>query len=89
MIKCRNEIKLDNKLIHPNSNTPIRQKIENMIFIVIFNEYSNRQFRRKLDLLGYKVLKLKIISIGKLSLGSFKESDFKLFNKSVFQYLRL
>ena len=54
----------------------------------MYSYYCNISIR-KVILLGYKVLKLKIISIGKLSLGSFKESDFKLFNKSVFQYLRL
>ena len=83
LIKYRNEISLYNKLIHPNSITTIRQKIEYMIFMVIFNEFSNRQFRGKLNLLGYKVLELKIICFGKILLGSFKEGDLKLFNKVI------
>ena len=83
LIKWRNEITFDNKLIHLYAITTIRQKIEYMIFMVIFNEFSNRQFRGKLNLLGYKVLELKIICFGKILLGSFKEGDLKLFNKVI------
>ena len=83
LIKCRNEIKLDNKLIHPYSITTIKQKIEYMIFKVIFNEGGDWQFREKFNLLGYKVLELKIICFGKILLGSFKEGDLKLFNKVI------
>ena len=83
LIKFRNEIKLDNKLIQANSITIIRQKIEHMIFMVIFNECSNRQFRGKLNLLGYIVLELKIICFGKILLGNFKEGDLKLCNKVI------
>ena len=85
LIKWRNEINLDNKLIYPYSITTIKQKIEYMIFKVIFSEGRNRQFRGNLNLLGFKVLELKIISFGKISLGSFKEGDLKLFNKFVFK----
>ena len=88
-IKWRNEIKLDNKLIHPYSIKTIKQKIEYMIFKVIFKEGRDRQFRRKLSLLCYEVLELKIVSFWKISLGSFKEVDFKLFNKFVFAYILL
>ena len=56
-----------------------------MIFKVIFNEVRNRQSRGKLNLLGYKVLELKLFSFGKISLRSFKEGDLKLFNKFVFK----
>ena len=89
MIKWRNQIKLYNKLIHPYSITTIKQKIEYMIFKVIFNEERNRQFRRKLNLLGYKVLEFKIVSFGIVSLGFFKEGYLKLFNKFIFKDLVL
>ena len=89
LIKWRNEIKLDNKLIHPHSITTIKQKIEYMIFKVIFNESRNRQFRGKLNLLGYKVLEFKIVSFGKISLRSFKKGDLKLFNKFIFKDILL
>ena len=89
LIKCRNEIKLNNKLIHPNSITTIKQKIKYVIFKLIFNEGRNIQFRGKLDLLGYKFLELKKFSLGKISLGSFKKGDLKLFNKKSFQDLGL
>ena len=84
-IKWGNGIKLDYKLIHPYSITAIKQKIETIVFKVIFNKGRDRQFREKLNLLGYKVLELKIVSFGKISLGSFKEGDLKLFNKFVFK----
>ena len=85
LIKWRNQIKLDNKLIHPYSITTIKQKIEYMIFKVIFNEGRNRQFGGKLSLLGYKVLEFKIVSLRIISLGFFKEGDLKLFNKFFFR----
>ena len=83
LIKLRNKITLDNKLIHPYSITTIREKFKYMIFKVIFNEERDRQFRGKLNLLGYKVLEFKIDSLRGISLGSFKEGDLKLFNKFV------
>jgi len=88
-IKWGNGIKLDYKLIHPYSITAIKQKIETIVFKVIFNKGRDRQFREKLNLLGYKVLELKIVSFGKISLGSFKESYLKLFNKFVFKDILL
>ena len=54
-----------------------------MIFKVIFNEGRNRRFKGKLNILGFKVLELKIVSFWKISLVSLKEDDLKLFNKFV------
>jgi len=54
-----------------------------MIFKFIFNEGRNMQSRRKVNLLVNKVLVLKKVSFGKISLESFKEGDLKLFNKFV------
>ena len=88
-IKWRDEIKLDYKLIRRYSITDIKQKIEYMIFKVICNEGRDNQFRGKLNLLGYKVLELKRLSFGKISLGSFKEGDFKLLNKFFFKDILL
>ena len=85
LIKWRNEIRIDNKLTHLYSITTIKKKIEYMIFKVVFNEGRNRQFRRKVILLGYKVLELKIVSLGEISLGSSKEGNLKLFNRFVFK----
>ena len=89
LITWRNEINLDNKLIPPYSIKTIHQKIEYVIFKLIFNEGINRQFRRKLNILGYKVLEFKIVSLGKISFGSFIEGDLKLFNKFAFKDLVL
>ena len=88
-IKWRNQIKLNNKLIHPYSITTIKQKIEYIIFKVIFKEGSDKQFRGKLNLLGYKVLEFKIVSFVKISLRSFKKGDLKLFNKFIFKDILL
>ncbi len=44
---------------------------------------------RKIILLGYKVLELKLVSFGKSSLESFKKGELKLFYKFVFKDLRL
>ena len=89
LITWRHEFTLDNKLAPPYSITTIRQHIEYLIFKVFLNEDRNRQFRGKLNLLGYKVLELEIISFGKISLGSFKSPSLKLFNKFVFKDILL
>ena len=89
LIKWRNEIRIDNKLTHLYSITTIKKKIEYMIFKVIFNEGRNSQFKRKVILLGYKVLELKIVGFGKILLGSLKESDLKLFSKFIFKDILL
>ena len=57
--------------------------------MVILNGGRDWQFRGKLNLLGYKVLELKIVSFWKISLGSFKEGDLKLLKKFVFKDLLL
>ncbi len=80
---------LENKFIPPYSVIIIRQKIEYIIFKIIFNEGRNRKFREKLNLLDYKVLELKIINFWEISLGSFKVDDLKLFNKFVFKDIEL
>ena len=80
LIKCSNKIKLDNKLIYPYPTINIKKKIEYMIFKVFFNEGRNGKFRRKVILLGYKFLELKIVFLGKIFLLSFKEGDLRLFN---------
>ena len=84
LIKWSNKIKLYNKLNHPNLITTIKKKIVYMFFKVIFNKERNSQFRRKVILLGYKVLELKIVIFWKISLGSFKKGDLKLLNKLIF-----
>ena len=89
LIKWSKKIKLENKLHHPYSITTIKQKIEYVIFKVPFNNDRDRQFRGKLHLLGYKVLELKIVSFGKISLGSLKEGDLKLSSKFVFKNIVL
>ena len=84
MIKWSNKINLDNKLNHPYSITTIKKKIEYINFKVISYEGRNRQFKRKVILLGYKVLELRIFSLREISIGIFKAGDLKVFNKFVF-----
>ena len=51
--------------------------------------YYENSSRRKEILLGYKLLELKIVSFGKITLGCFNKGDFKLFNKNFFKDLVL
>ena len=51
--------------------------------------YYDNSSRKKAILLGYEVLELNIVSFDKISSGSFKVGDLKLFKKSVFKDLRL
>ena len=83
-IRWRNEIKLDYKLIFPYSITTVKQKIQYITFKIFFNEDRNIQFKEKLNLLGYKVLELKIVNLWEILFESFKEGDLKSFNKKFF-----
>ena len=49
--------------------------------LITISQGKNRQVRKMFDAVGYKVLKLKRISIGKLMLGNLKRGEWKLLSK--------
>ena len=88
LIICRNGINLRNKLIDHFSIIINKNILENKILKGIFKEKINTQIRRISGLLGFKILNLISVSFEKISLENLKESHLRLFNKSVFEYLR-
>ena len=64
-----------------NVSNPIVNEDKIQVKIEIF-EGKNRQVRKMFDTLGYKVLELKRIAIGKLELGELKSGKYKLLSKN-------
>ena len=49
---------------------------------IVISEGKNRQIRLMLDKLGYKIIKLRRVTIGKLKMGKLKKGSFKAIKKS-------
>lgn len=54
--------------------------LENNIYRVIIHQGYNRQIRRMFKVFGIKVVSLKRIRIGKISLSNLKEKEYRYFN---------
>jgi 23S rRNA pseudouridine2605 synthase len=54
---------------------------DNDWFKVVLTEGKNRQIRRMFEKVGYDVLKLKRVAIGRLTLGNLERGQFKLLTK--------
>lgn len=53
------------------------KKLENNSIQITIFEGKNRQIRKMCECIGYKVIKLKRVSIGKLELGNLKSGEYK------------
>ena len=60
---------------------PVKVTNDGKVLKLTLTEGVNRQIRRMLGQLGYRVFDLKRIQVGKLSLGGLKEGDWKYINK--------
>lgn len=60
----------------------------NAIMSISIHEGKNRQVRRMFSAAGHDVLKLKRVSIGKLSLGNLKKGQWRKLNESEVAYLK-
>lgn len=61
---------------HITSKAIVKKLNKNTIEIIIF-EGKNRQIRRMCEAIGYKVLNLKRVAIGKVTLGNLKSGEYK------------
>jgi 23S rRNA pseudouridine2605 synthase len=73
MLKLENGIDIGG---YVTSKAFVKKLENNSIQITIF-EGKNRQIRKMCECIGYKVIKLKRVSIGKLELGNLKSGEYK------------
>lgn len=66
----------------------VKEDKDTQTYEVTLYEGKNRQVRRMFEWAGSNVIKLKRISIGKLTLGSLKSGDFRLLTKEEIKYLK-
>jgi 23S rRNA pseudouridine2605 synthase len=75
-IKLEHGVELEDGMTYPAKISEVKSSPPYNYSIVI-HEGRKRQVRRMFDSLGYRVLALKRVRIGKLALGSLKEGDAK------------
>ena len=85
LFNWRHGINLSNKFKPLCSITFIKKNLECKVLKIIFSEARYAQIRRNSSLLGYKLLDLKKVIFGIISLGNHKGSDSKLLDKYVFK----
>ena len=74
----RSGIDLDGKKTRPCSIDIIKSNSKNTLIKIILTEGRNRQIRRIVSLLGYKLIDLQRTDFCNISLGSLKEGEWKL-----------
>lgn len=70
--RLRSGVEIDGRLTAPAIIKPITGKGENAVFRVIIHEGRKRQIRRMFEAVGRRVISLKRLSYGPVSLGSLK-----------------
>ena len=74
----RSGIDLDGKKTRPCNIDIIKSNSKNTLIKIILTEGRNRQIRRIVSLLGYKLIDLQRTDFCNISLGSLKEGEWKL-----------
>ena len=74
----RSGIELDDKKTRPCEIDLVKQVSNTSLLKVTLKEGRNRQIRRIVSLLGYKVIDLQRVNFANVALGNLKEGDWKL-----------
>lgn len=64
------------------------EKLGNKKYKVVISEGRNRQIRKMFETIGFKVLDLKRVKIGEISIEGIKEGSSRLLTKDEIEYLR-
>ena len=84
----RGGVLLDGKLTYPAQLKVIRKGEKSTLFQLTIHEGRNRQVRRMCEAVGYPVLSLKRISVGKLTLGDLEVGKYRALTDEEVHYLR-
>ncbi len=86
--KFKQGVFLDGKKVRPESLRLIKEFANSVIYEIVLNEGKNRQIRRMSQALNLKVLQLKRIAIGEISLGDLAPGKYRHLNEKELAYLR-
>lgn len=86
--QLKNGVLLDGRQTAPAGLKIVQLGEKSTRFHLTIHEGRNRQVRRMCEAVGYIVLSLKRISIGKLTLGHLALGDYRLLTKEEIQYLK-
>lgn len=81
-------VMLDGRMTYPAQLKVLRHGEKSTLFHLTIHEGRNRQVRRMCEAVGYPVLSLKRISVGKLSLGDLPLGAYRLLDEREIQYLK-
>lgn len=79
---------LDGKMTYPAQLKILRKGEKSTLFHLTIHEGRNRQVRRMCEAVGYPVLSLKRISVGKLTLDDLELGTYRPLTKQEVQYLK-
>lgn len=86
--QLKNGVLLDGRQTAPAGLKILHLGEKSTRFYLTIHEGRNRQVRRMCEAVGYVVLSLKRVSIGKLTLGDLALGDYRLLTKEELQYLK-
>lgn len=85
-LKCG--VMLDGKLTYPAHLKVLKKGEKSTLFHLTIHEGRNRQVRRMCEAVGYPVLSLKRISVGKLTLGDLEVGKYRALTNEEIHYLQ-
>ena len=85
-LKCG--VVLDGRLTYPAQLKVVRKGEKSTLFHLTIHEGRNRQVRRMCEAVGYPVLSLKRVSVGKLTLGDLEVGKYRALTKEEVCYLQ-
>ena len=85
-LKCG--VVLDGRLTYPAQLKVVRKGEKSTLFHLTIHEGRNRQVRRMCEAVGYPVLSLKRVSVGKLTLGDLEVGKYRALTEEEVCYLR-
>lgn len=79
---------LDGKMTYPAQLKVLRKGEKSTLFQLTIHEGRNRQVRRMCEAVGYPVLSLKRVSVGKLTLGDLEVGQYRTLTEKEVSYLK-
>lgn len=79
---------LDGKMTHPAELKVLRKGEKSTVFHLTIHEGRNRQVRRMCEAVGYPVLSLKRVSVGKLTLDDLELGTYRALTSQEVEYLK-
>lgn len=86
--RLREGITIDNYKTSPAKVKILKIKGNITSIKITIHEGKNRQVRKMFDAIGHRVIKLKRIAIGNITLGKLKEGKWRYLNKKEVEYLK-